>query len=95
MTPAMKRYEPSMRYIGTGEYVPVMVEADDGDCVMREDAIAAIDAARLEEMGRTRKLTDEILTALNPSPVGIDWERIDAAFSTYKEESPDVPAQQD
>ena len=34
----MKFYEPDLKYIGTGEYGPEMLEADDGEWATRADA---------------------------------------------------------
>ena len=34
----MKFYEPDLKYIGTGEYGPEMLEADDGEWATRDDA---------------------------------------------------------
>src|SRR5690606_19183032 len=45
-----KRYDADVKYIGTGDYVPVMTETDDGEYVRHED-FAALEA-KCERMAK-------------------------------------------
>ena len=53
----LARYEPEIRYVGTGEYVAECVRADGGDYYLAADVDAAIEALRAENA----RLRDEAL----------------------------------
>lgn len=47
----IQRYDADMKYIGSGEYVPVFLPSEHGDAVMYEDHVAALAAcAKREEL---------------------------------------------
>lgn len=46
----VKRYDTELRYIGTGEYLPTLKEAIDGEVVLYDDHLAAL--ANLERENR-------------------------------------------
>lgn len=46
----MKRYDPDLKYIGTGDYIPVMSPCNDGEYILAADVEAVLtDNARLRE----------------------------------------------
>lgn len=44
----MKRWDPTVAYLGSGEYAPDMEESVDGDYVLHIDHLKALDALRRE-----------------------------------------------
>ena len=59
----IQRYDPDLKYIGTGEYVAVLSRSDYGDAVMYEDHLSAVAAveARLAEDAKARAQLVEAL----------------------------------
>ncbi len=46
----IQRWEPDLKYIGTGDYVPVLSKSDYGDAVMYEDHIRHLKLAQIEAL---------------------------------------------
>ena len=51
----MKRWDPAIAYLGSGEYAPDMEACDDGEYVLHADAMELLNAANANTLAAMRR----------------------------------------